>query len=114
MPFQMDIIENGQNGLPNTGVPHPESYWEIDQFTVQMFHGGSDTAGTIVEFHGWHDKAAHDAGDNAFFKKLYELPPSAIDFTPTVGDAIAGLYVMVQYIPEPDSGVSFFDGASVV
>lgn len=111
MALQMSFTEDGTRGTQNINVPHPASYWEIDDFTVSLIHGGSDMAVTIVEFDGWHDKATHDAGDGPFFTKRYELPPAPIDYSLTIGNGFAALYAAAQAIPEPDTGQSFFFGA---
>lgn len=114
MPFQLSITENGQNGLLNTGTVRPSSYWEISDFRVTLIHDVSDSAVTTVEFAGWENVAAHNAGKSPFFVKRYELPPGNIDFTQTIGDGFAALYQAALAIPEPDTGVSFFNGATIV
>jgi len=114
MALQISFTEDGTRGTKDTGVPHPSSYWEIDQFTVQLVHGATDVAVTLVEFNGWHNKASHDAGDAPVFIKTYELPAGPINYSETIGDGFAALYVAAQAIPEPDTGVSFFNGATSV
>lgn len=108
MALQMSYVD------PVTGTEYPESYWELSDFTVEIIHGATDLAQTKVQFEGWYDKAAHDAGLKQFMDKVYELPVAPIDLVPTVGAAIAGLYLYAQATPEPDTGVSFFDGATIV
>lgn len=115
MPLQMSCTENGQNGLPNTGSEHPESYWRIADFRVEHLNDGTiNTAMTHVHVDGWHDKDAHDAAKDPFYRKHYELPPGPINFSSTIGDGYAGLYAAAMATPEPDTGVSFFDGAVTV
>lgn len=114
MPFQLALTENGINGLPNTSVVHPSSYWEISDFRVTLIHDVSDSAITTVEFAGWHDLAAHNAGKTPFFVKRYELPPGPINFSQTIGDGFAALYQAALAIPEPDTGQSFFFGSMIV
>jgi hypothetical protein len=125
MALQLSLTELNLSGVApdsdppltltlNTGTPHPESYWEISDFTVSLLHDETDTAITFVVFEGWHNKAAHDAGDKPFLGKLYELPPGAIDFEQSIGDGFTGMYAYALATPEPDTGVSFFDGATTV
>lgn len=108
MPLQMSYTN------PETGEEHPESYWELSDFNVEVIHSASDAAQTHVKFEGWYDKAAHDAGLREFMSKEYDLPVGPINLAVTVGDAIAGLYLYAQATPEPGTGVSFFDGAITV
>lgn len=114
MPFQLSITENGTNGLPNTGTVREASYWEISDFRVTLIHDEADSAVTIVEFAGWEDLAAHNAGKTPFFTKKYQLPPGPINFAQTTGDGFAMLYQAALAIPEPDTGVSFFFGSIIV
>lgn len=114
MPFQLSITENGINGLPNTGTVRSESYWEISDFRVTLIHDVSDTAITTVEFAGWENLAAHNAGKTPFFVKRYELPPGAINYSQTIGDGFAALYQAALALPEGETGQSFFFGAIIV
>lgn len=114
MALQFSVTEDGHSGLPNTGVPHSEAYAEIIDFQVTIIHGVEDTGVTIVEFGVWHDVATHNAGDDPFFTKRYELPPGPINFAGTIGEGFAALYGYAQAVPESDTGLSFFDGAVTV
>jgi hypothetical protein len=100
---------------PQTGEPHPESYWRISDFKVEHVNNGTvNTAATHVHISGWQDVAAHDAAKEPIFVKHYELAAGEIDFTDTIGDGYDGIYAYAQSIPDPETGVSFFDGATTV
>jgi hypothetical protein len=84
---------------PN-GTPHPTSYWEFDNFSVQNFHDGADATtentSTVFALKGWHDKATHDAQLPALAQTFsLTLPPGPIVATATVGDSLTALYAAV-------------------
>lgn len=109
MAFQMNYTDQ------LTATPHPESYWEIGEFTVvSLQHTDPETWLTIVRFDGWHDITAHINEYDPIASKTYTLPPAAFDFDITVGEGFEGMYLYARSVPEPETGISFFENVIVV
>ena len=95
------------------GVDHPNSYWAVMEITIRPL-----AKKAFFSFHGWHDKAAKDAGASYIASKNYWIRDLKMEqfFHNNVLKQFTPARMAYQYaMAEPDEhGSKFFQGAQDV
>lgn len=85
---------------PETGSPHPSSFWRLHSFEFDFLHDADENVQTTAVFWGWHDRDAYDdrLQHEPTMAKSIPLPLGPVNGAPTVGDALDGIYGYAQAI----------------
>lgn len=95
------------------GVDHSKSYWKVSSIQINTTF---KTA--TIQFLGFKDQAARDAGKQSVGIKTYSIQSDSYDlyYSPEIlatKDPMQSSYQLATSTQEK-SGVSFFDGAAIV
>ncbi len=102
MPLQLNYTE------PRTGVPHPSSYWAIEEAIIRPVANH-----TLFIIGGWHDVSQYNAGGQPFKRLAYSFNQVPTG-NQTFAQVVASLYTYVQNNANPETNTLFFAGATVV
>lgn len=106
MALQMDYTDE-------TGTNHPVSYWEIMVLEINRVQGTPTGVQVHAIIKGWHDVASFNSEKTVIGIQEYRVNQN-INFNNTTGQAFNNMYAFAVSYVNPDTGVQFFQNATIV